>query len=155
MVAVAVLAVLAALALPPWQALLRDLQARSLRAELVSSLVLARSTAVTQRRRVTVCALAEGAQCGDDWNRGWQVQIEPRTGHNGPATVVRVHARRHGRVRLRSSEHRPNVQFRADGRNAGTNQSIVLCVNDQEHSRVIVSVPGRVRSQTAPAASPC
>lgn len=144
---VMLLAVALALAWGPWQRALRHLQAESLRRELVASLSLARSTAITERRRVSVCGSSDGHQCDQAWSRGWRVRIESRTAAEGPGRLLRTHTSRQHRVELRASDHRPEVQFRPDGRNAGTNQSIVLCVDGYEHSRVIINVPGRVRSQ--------
>ena len=141
------LAVLLALAWGPWQRALRYLQADALRSELVSSLVLARNTAIAQHRRISVCASAAGEGCGTDWEVGWQVQLEARTPATGePPRVLRRYTPRHAHVRLLTSTHRPQVQFRSDGRNAGTNQTLRLCVDGYEHSRVVISVPGRIRS---------
>ncbi|HFK2921410.1 TPA: GspH/FimT family protein [Stenotrophomonas maltophilia] len=141
------LAVALALAWGPWQRALRHLQAESLRRELVASLSLARSTAVTERRRVSVCGSSDGQQCDQAWSRGWRVRVEARTAGGGPGRLLRAHTTSQRRVELHTSDHRSEVQFRPDGRNAGTNQSIVLCVDGYEHSRVIINVPGRVRSE--------
>ncbi|KRG55894.1 GspH/FimT family pseudopilin [Stenotrophomonas maltophilia] len=147
LIAVMVLAVLLALAWGPWQRMLRHFQAETLRAELVTSLSMARSAAITERRRVTVCGSSDGMTCDQAWRQGWRVQVEPANSATGAGRELRVHRTRQRHVDLRTSDHRPDVRFRPDGRNAGTNQSIALCVDGQEHSRVIISVPGRVRSQ--------
>jgi len=155
LIAVMVLSVLLALAWGPWQRTLRHFQAEALRAELVASLSMARSIAITERRRVTVCGSSDGMMCDQAWSLGWRVQVEPANGATGAGKELRVHEARQRHVDLRTSDHRPDVRFRPDGRNAGTNQSIVLCVDGQEHSRVIISVPGRVRSQRPPRPTAC
>ena len=93
--------------------------------------------------------------CDQAWSQGWRVQVEPANSATAAARELRVHGTRQRHVDLRTSDHRPDVRFRPDGRNAGTNQSIVLCVDGQEHSRVIISVPGRVRSQRPPRPTAC
>jgi len=147
---VMLLAVLLTLAWGPWQRLVARLRADTLRAELTGSLVLARSTAVTQRRRVTVCGSLDGMSCSQEWSLGWLVRTEDSPwGAAAPGKVVHVRDRQPGGIRVQSSQHRPHVQFLPDGRNAGTNQSLVLCVDGREHSRVVINVTGRVRSERA------
>ncbi|EKT4087466.1 GspH/FimT family pseudopilin [Stenotrophomonas maltophilia] len=155
LIAVMVLSVLLALAWGPWQRTLRHFQAETLRVELVASLSMARNAAITERRRVTVCGSSDGMRCDQAWSQGWRVQVEPANSATGAARELRVHRARRRHVDLRTSDHRPDIRFRPDGRNAGTNQSIVLCMNGQEHSRVIISVPGRVRSQRPRRPIPC
>lgn len=145
---VMLLAVLLTLAWGPWQHLVARLRADTLRAELTGSLVLARSTAVTQRRRVTVCGSLDGMTCSQEWSLGWLVRTEDSPwGAAAPGKVVHVRDRQPGGIRVQTSQHRPHVQFLPDGRNAGTNQSLVLCVDGREHSRVVINVSGRVRSE--------
>ena len=145
---VLLLAVLLTVGWGPWQRLVIRLRTDTLRAELTGSLAMARSTAVAQRRRVTVCGSADGVTCSEQWSQGWLVRTEDATWASAPSgQVVHVHVRPVGRLRIQSSQHRPYVQFLPDGRNAGTNQSLVLCVNGREHSRVVINVTGRVRSE--------
>ena len=156
LVVVMLLAVLLALAWGPWQRLLTRLRVDTLRAELTGSLAMARGAALTQRRRVTVCGSADGTTCSQDWSHGWMVRTEDAPWASAaPGKVVHVHDLQAGRILIQSSRHRPHVQFLPDGRNAGTNQSLVLCVDGREHSRVVISVSGRVRSERTGAAVDC
>jgi len=153
---VMLLAVLLTLAWGPWQRLVARLRADTLRAELTGSLVLARSTAVTQRRRVTVCGSLDGMSCSQQWSHGWLVRTEVSPwGAAAPGKVVLVRDRQPGRIHVQSSQYRPHVQFLPDGRNAGTNQSLVLCVDGREHSRVVINVTGRVRSERPRSPADC
>ncbi len=156
MLVVMLLSVLLALAWGPWQRFVARVGADTLRAELSSSLVLARSTAVTQRRRVTVCGSQDGLSCSQEWSHGWLVRTEdsPWAGA-APGKVVQVHERNPGQIRVQSSRYRPHVRFLPDGRNAGTNQSLLLCVDGREHSRVVINVTGRVRSQRPRSPADC
>ena len=153
---VMLLAVLLTLAWGPWQRLVARLRADTLRAELTGSLVLARSTAITQRRRVTVCGSLDGMTCNPQWSHGWLVRTEDAPWASAaPGKVVHVRERQPDRVHVQSSQYRPHVQFLPDGRNAGTNQSLVLCVDGREDSRVVINVTGRVRSERAGSPAEC
>lgn len=153
---VLLLAVLLAVVWGPWQRLAARLRADTLRAELTASLALARSTAITQRRRVTVCGSLDGMTCNRQWSHGWLVRTEDAPWASAaPGKVMHVRERQPDRVHVQSSQYRPHVQFLPDGRNAGTNQSLVLCVDGREHSRVVVNVTGRVRSERAGSAAEC
>ncbi|HYQ24212.1 GspH/FimT family protein [Stenotrophomonas sp.] len=151
-----VLAVLLTLAWGPWQRLVTRLRVDTLRAELSGSLAMARSTALTQRRRVTVCGSADGMNCSQHWSQGWLVRTEDASWASAPpGKVVQTHDRPANGIRIQSSQHRPHVQFLPDGRNAGTNQSLVLCVDGREHSRVVINVSGRVRSERMRGVADC
>ncbi|WP_368865214.1 GspH/FimT family pseudopilin [Stenotrophomonas maltophilia] len=155
LVVLMILCVLLAVAWRPWQRAMRQLQAESLRAQLVGSLSLARSTAITEGRPVTVCGSGDGSRCDNRWSQGWRVQVEPRVASGGMTTLLHTLENRNRHVELRASDHRAHIRFRADGRNAGTNQSIVLCVQGLEHSRVIINIPGRIRSLRPRVPTPC
>mgnify|MGYP003578936849 CR=1 FL=1 len=73
MVAIAVLAILTTLALPSFQETLRSNRVATSSNELLTSFTLARSEAIRSTRGAGVCASADGATCGNDWNAGWLV----------------------------------------------------------------------------------
>lgn len=77
MIAVAVAAILVTVAAPGMSDLIRRQQASSGINELVYSMRLARSEAVTRKRSVGVC-VGDGDQCLDsnDWHRGWLVFVD-------------------------------------------------------------------------------
>jgi len=75
MIVVAIFGVLLALAAPPLTDFLEDAQARQNTNEFLSSLLLARSEAVTRNQTVSMCT-ADGAaltvcNTGRDWHDGW------------------------------------------------------------------------------------
>ena len=92
MVTIAVLAILAGLALPSFQASLRSNRVATTSNEVLASLSLARTEAIRGIGRAGVCPSASGTACAAnaDWAAGWVVwQETPAAG--GPVfTVVRV-----------------------------------------------------------------
>ena len=154
LIAVLVLAILAATAWPSLNAVLAALRADSLRAQLVAVLATARSTAVTRHQHVQACPSSDGTTCGSDWSHGWL--LFPAPPPSTPALTPppwRIEQRAPGPVRAVGNRQR--IHFRPDGRTGGNNLSIRICVAGRLHSRVVVSVPGRVRSERGTRAISC
>jgi len=76
MVTVAVVAIVSVVAYPNFQGVLRSNRVATASNELVSSLSLARVEALRSPGGAGVCASADGASCGTDWNTGWMVWID-------------------------------------------------------------------------------
>jgi len=154
LIALLVLAILAAMAWPSFSALLARMRADTLRSQLVAVLSSARSTAVTRHQHVQACPSSDGSTCGDDWSHGWLLFPAPP-----PSTPAQVPApwlaEQRPRGPLRAAGNRQRVHFRPDGRTGGNNLSIRICVAGQLHSRVVVSVPGRVRSERSTGSVAC
>ncbi|WP_256776180.1 MULTISPECIES: GspH/FimT family pseudopilin [unclassified Stenotrophomonas] len=140
-------AVLSAMALPSLQDMLGRIRAEALRGQLVSLLSTARSTAITRRQPIEACPSSDGSSCGSDWSHGWLLYpaLPPSTLDAAPLPPLLVERR--PRAGLQAVSNRARVQFRADGRTGGNNLSIRVCVKDTLHSKVVVSVPGRIRTQ--------
>ena len=77
LIVIAVFGVLLTLATPPLTAFLESTQARQDTNELLGSILLARSEAVTRNRSITMCIIEDGDEddCDDDggWVSGWLV----------------------------------------------------------------------------------
>ncbi len=70
--ALAVIGIGLSLAVPGMQALVHNNRQATAVNQLVSTMHLARSEAVTRNRRVEVCASADGERCGEEhWETGW------------------------------------------------------------------------------------
>ena len=78
LIAVTILAVMMALALPSFAALLRDVRIQAATNDLHTALFVARTEAVRRGVRVTVCTSADGLACaqGIGWHRGWLVFVD-------------------------------------------------------------------------------
>ncbi len=76
MVTVAILAILATLAFPSFQATFRSNRLATTTNELVAGLSLARSEATRSTIGAGVCASEDGATCGGSWNDGWLIWVD-------------------------------------------------------------------------------
>lgn len=151
MVTVAVLAILATIAFPSFQATLRSNRMATTSNELIAALSLARSEAVKNTRGAGLCASSAGVSCdGSAWSGGWMVWGD--TNRNGTFDA--------GEPVLRFAEGRPSlkgvsgqeltVAFDARGRNrAAAAQDITLladeCGNQYLQRRLTISPTGQVR----------
>lgn len=156
--ALALVATLAATALPSFQRTLARLRADSLRMQLHALLSTVRSTALTRRQRIEACPSSDGITCGRDWARGWLVYPAPHTPlrpGKAPKGVLLVEQHAASSVKARTSLWRQRMQFRPDGRSAGVAQTICIYIGDRLHSEVVVSVPGRVRSRVTRKSDGC
>lgn len=113
MVVVAVIAVLAAIAFPSFQGVIRSNRLGTSTNELLSSLALARTEAIRSTRGGGICASSNGVACGNDWSQGWMVfsdangngvfdngetvlrfsRLSPQIGGNGSAATVAFNPR--------------------------------------------------------------
>jgi len=149
----ALCAILATLAVPSD----RQLAARQdIAAELTrlrAALSLARSTAMTSRRPVTVCPKGEGTQCGADW-AGPLVIVEAR-GDDGYLSAGRRVLRYFAESRAASVRFRQDakpVRFLPSGRASGHNGTFDICTRQGLAASLVLSNFGRVRqSASAPA----
>ncbi len=71
LITLAVLAILAAMALPSFNDLLRRQQVNGEANALFSMLYLARSEAIKRSSVVTICKSSNGQDCGGQWSEGW------------------------------------------------------------------------------------
>lgn len=74
MVAIAILGILLAVAIPSYQRLLLNNRMASQANDVISALSLARSEAVKRAANVTVCASSDSATCTGTWEQGWIVR---------------------------------------------------------------------------------
>ncbi|MFC3129931.1 GspH/FimT family pseudopilin [Coralloluteibacterium stylophorae] len=76
MITVAVLAVVAAIALPNFKGTMQRNQLATAANEVLAAVALARTEALRSPRTVSVCASDDGASCGGEWSNGWLVWID-------------------------------------------------------------------------------
>jgi type IV fimbrial biogenesis protein FimT len=70
--AIAVIAISLSLAVPSYQNVVRNNRRATAINQLVSTLHMARSEAVTRNAQVTICMSSDGATCSDGgWHKGW------------------------------------------------------------------------------------
>lgn len=158
LLAVGILATLAAIAVPPFSDLLDRMRGDRVRMQLLSAFAAARSTAITRRHPVSVCASGDGQRCAHDWGAGWLVYLDPMQQPQPAARADVLHYQsgpRNQGVHAVGSAGRPILRFAANGRSFGSNLTIAVCVRGQRRAEVRVNNSGRARSQTLPEPAPC
>ncbi|WP_411850558.1 GspH/FimT family pseudopilin [Stenotrophomonas sp. LGBM10] len=154
----ALLGVLATLALPGLQGVLDRTRVDTVRMQLLSAFATARSTAISRRHAVSVCASNDGRQCGLDWSTGWLIYHDRRHQHQ-PATpddVLHYQPGQRGRgIHATATSGRPTLRYDANGRSLGSNLTIALCVRGERRGDVIVNNTGRARSLMYRSSEPC
>ena len=91
MVTVAIVAILAMLAAPAFDSMLKANRTRTVARELMASLNLARSEAARRGQPVSVCRSSDGSSCaasGTGWDKGWIVFVN-ENGRDEGNTAVR------------------------------------------------------------------
>lgn len=118
MVTVSIMAILLTIALPSFQGSLRSNRLATTSNELLASLSLARSEGIKSTRGGGVCASADGAVCGVDWNLGWMVWTEKDGDgvYDNDETVVRYSQ---GKPQLQLTGSAATISFDGRGRIIG------------------------------------
>ena len=157
MVVVAVLGVLAVVAAPGMQGLIRGYRLSSAAGELNSTLQLARSEAIRRNAAVTVCPSSNGSTCGSgtSWTR-WIVFSAARTGMPADdAEVIRDEALP---ASVQVSGPTGGIRFSPSGMVAAQ-QTVTVCVpytNPSDNQRVLtVMTSGTTRSAHASGGGAC
>jgi len=155
-----VVVLLAAVALPAFRTTL-DRQRVATAVHLLSAqFAQARSTAITRSEVVSVCPSRGDGRCGEDgdWSRGWILYRDPgRDGQpDAPSDILREERRPpNPALRLHSSSGRPLLRYLPDGRSAGSNLRVRVCLRGKLHGEVVVNNLGRVRSLRAAGTQDC
>ena len=154
MVATAVAAVLTAVAMPQFGALMDSRRANAALQQIVVGLQFARHAAVSLGAPVSYCPSADAATCGarDTWHRGAIVFID--RDRNGSRTLLEPMLRAFpalpaaGYVEWRSFRRRAHLAFEPSGFTSWQNGNFRFCPASGEPTlirAVIVNPQGRVR----------
>ena len=160
MIVVAILAILAGLALPGFQDLLRRQRTSAASYQLATALALTRHTAVVRRSPVTLCPSQGNGQClgTPDWSHGWLLYRDPhsRTQPDSAEDILReFRSPLHASVQAYSTAGRVRVRYQPDGRSGGSNLTLRICSGGALHSEVVVNLAGRARTRQHPGTAPC
>lgn len=146
MVALAVLGIAVAIAVPSYDTLITTNRMAGKINEFVASLHLARSEAIKQGQNVRVCTSLDGATCNaaNDWTQGWIVRVDTS------GAVLKVYPALSGGDTLVGDGNTGDaIRFDRNGfALGGFNGTTVLCDNQSDLSKaraVIVATTGRVR----------
>lgn len=158
LLALGLLAGLAALALPGFQDVLDQTRVDTMRMQLLTAFAAARSTAISRRHAVSVCASDDGRHCSLDWSAGWLIYRDRRRQDQpaAPDDVLHYQPGQRARgIRATATSGRPTLRYGANGRSLGSNLTIALCLRDERRGDVIVNNTGRARSLTYRGTEPC
>lgn len=111
MVVISIVAILAAVALPSFQSMIRSQRVKSASYNLFASLTVARSEAIKRNEDVTVAAVTAGS-----WQDGWQVSVGGNVIQNqgalaGVAVSVAPNSLTYKRTGRLSNTSSPSFQF--------------------------------------------
>jgi type IV fimbrial biogenesis protein FimT len=135
LITLAVMGILLGVAVPALADMLAEARRISAVNAIVSTMNRARHTAVTERRRVTVCPSGDGIHCNGEWGDGWILWAESEpTRHRQQAL----------RGAIRVAANRSRFRFNPHGLRA-TNGTLVVCASGRA-SAVVISHTGRVRT---------
>lgn len=155
MIAVGLTALLLSMAVPAMNIFVSNARQTGAINDFVSSLHLARSTAITTNTRVTLCPSAAGNDCeNSDWNQGWIVfaDLDSDQSVDGNENVI---ARNDGidGLTIESDEFSAFMMYRPNGRvmNAAVNGSageFLVCDDRGDHRAkvMIIELSGRPRT---------
>lgn len=154
MITVAVGGLLLSMAVPALQSFTNNSKRSGAVNDFVSSMHLARNTAITANSRVTICASSNATNCqAVTWDKGWIVFVDPNSNQSvDPGETIISVSNGFDRVSLRSGEFAAYIMYRPNGRAmnasvAGNSGQFTVCDSrGAEHARVvIVELSGRPR----------
>jgi len=117
MVTIAIVAILAAIAFPNFEASIRSNRIATSTNELIGALTLARSEAMRSPGGAVVCASSDGANCTGSWNQGWIVWMDLNGNRNldGNDRVIRASQARN-RITVTEKNAVNRIEFDHRGR---------------------------------------
>ena len=158
-IAMAVLSLLVATAVPAWSGALESAHATSAKAALVETLTRSISHAALAGSEVVLCpGTAEGCRDSVDWSAGSiaYADIDGNRQRGPNEILLQVQPALSGKTHLRSTVGRTRVVFQPNGGNAGSNITFTLCDGRgaAQATTLVLANDGRMRAGTpTPAAA--
>lgn len=162
LVALSITTILLTLAVPSFEAMLRESRLSSSVNTYVASLLWARSEATKRNSRVTICKSADAASCttSGDWSQGWLIfhDVNNNVQVDDGETVLNIQAAIPNSLVLKGNSPVANyvsytsigsAQFTSGAFQAGT---LTLCrasASSGEARRIVISATGRPRVEKA------
>lgn len=157
MVAVVVISLLLALAVPRWGAFVARNRVIAASNAFQGTLRLARTTAIERSTNVVVCASnASGTACGNDWTQGWLVFLDPK--NNGLITDaqqrVRVQGALPGSLRFRTDPALLRFHFAGTGFPSNTTTFVLYSDPCQGQGARLIALSPSGKSSVAVSSCP-
>jgi len=153
MITVAIVGIVAALGIPSFQEMLRQNRASSLANELAASLNLARSEAIKQGARVSVCKSANitdaSPTCSTtaNWQNGWLIFVDKGTSgsfDDSSDTRLKVGQPSNSNAVISAGSTFTNYVSYLPSGSSPSNGTLDICVDDVKRSIIIITT-GRIR----------
>ena len=170
LITIVIVGILAAMAYPSFEGVIRGSQLRSSANDMALALKLTRSSAVKFNDRITMCRSLDGATCNTQpgfWEEGWIIFHDSRTSGtlgvvDAGETIIRIYSGQPPEISLRSGSNISNyISFLSNGVPRGHNNVLgngTFRVCDQRGSdsaiAVIINNAGRIRTAKGTAACP-
>jgi len=158
LVTISVAMILLAIAVPRFREMLAGYQLNTQANEFISSANFAKSEAIRQSRRVTLCPSVNGTDCAAvNWEQGWIVFLDPDNDavHDGGEELLAVHgALPSGTTMEGNNPVDSYISFMPDGISRQTNGTfqngtIRLCQQNRALGfGLVLSTTGRVRAES-------
>lgn len=162
MMALAVIAILAAAAMPAFGRLIQSGHAQAARSALIASLNTARMSAASKVANVGVCPSSDQQYCDrtTQWQGGWLTFVDlDRNGVRDDGEDILQAVTAAEGVAILTTAGRARIAYRPDGSSAGSNVTFTICDRrgPAQATAIVVNNAGRVRSgvPTASAAASC
>jgi type IV fimbrial biogenesis protein FimT len=162
MVVIAIVAVLAAIAVPSLQGMIASSNLTSTTNDLIATYARARSDAIRRGKRVTVCISADSAQCttSGNWSQGW-IMFNDDNHANASATVESINditskaAALTNNIVVKAKSSQAYFSYSADGQvklmNGGNGAGTIrVCstssalTNDTRTRDIVINFAGRI-----------
>ena len=161
MVTVGVMAILAAIAFPSFQGVMRSNRLATTTNQVLGALALARAEAIRNTRGAGVCPSTDGSSCASstNWTTGWLVwsDVNGNGTYDGSSTDTALRfVQGNPQVTITGPSGAAAVRFDARGRLANTAQTITLqpdtCGSQALRRTLTISATGQVRKNGSLAA---
>lgn len=159
-VAMGVLAILTALAVPSFQALSRRSRVDAALHLLTSHFASARIAAITHNVPVVICPSHGDGVCrqDSDWSDHWLTFRDP-DGNRQPDEAIDIYrndpAPRNPLLRIQSTAGRRQLRYLPTGYSSGSNLTLRVCYDGVVSGLVVVNNAGRVRTARPHDSEPC
>lgn len=151
MVTIAVLAVMATIAFPSFQSVIRSSRVTTANNEIIGLVNLARTEAIRSGRGGGICGSSTGANCDGAWAQGAAAFSDPDgDGQIGAGTILRHVAFRNG---LTVTGPNANLAFdgrgrsRADAKQTLTVRAATCNTNAQQQRELVLNISGQISSK--------
>ena len=153
MITIAILAIVAMIAVPSFQAVMANLEANRVQSTMRSVIQDSKHRAFTNRQRITICGSSNLQDCDAQWSTGFIIfnDLNKNKFKDANEDILKKHSLnlKHGTLSWRGLGGSA-LFFQPDtGLPRGSNGSFTYCANSNKHQKVIVSMMGHARHETA------